>query len=199
MRFLASTAGMPDRLVAEAWRLTRPGGFVAAQEADFSTLRCFPPDPAWTTLVAAYRACFPFTDDDPEAHRVYRLMRAAGLDDVGYRPVLVGVRSGDAWQDYLPATVESLRPSILGAACFAGGGLDAALAACRAHLAEPDTVFTAFTRGADLGTRADGGLTVPIRAGRAARRARRAGRRSRRRRWSGARPRGRCGRSASPG
>ena len=51
MRFIASTAGMPDRLVAEARRLTRPGGFVAAQEADFSTLRCFPPDPAWTTLL----------------------------------------------------------------------------------------------------------------------------------------------------
>ena len=64
---------------------------------------------AWTTLVTAYRACFPFTADDPEAHRVYRLMRAAGLEAVGYRPVLVGVRSGDAWQDYLPSTVESLR------------------------------------------------------------------------------------------
>ena len=38
------------------------------------------------------RACFPFTAEDPEAHRVYRLMRAAGLEDVGYRPVLVGVR-----------------------------------------------------------------------------------------------------------
>ncbi len=145
MRFLASTAGMPDRLVAEACRLTRPGGLVAAQEADFSTLRCFPPDPAWTTLVTAYRACFPFTADDPEAHRVYRLMRAAGLEAVGYRPVLVGVRSGDAWQDYLPSTVESLRPSILERGLLPEAGLDAALTACRAHLAEPDTVFTAPT------------------------------------------------------
>ena len=145
MRFIASTAGMPERLVAEARRLTRPGGFVAAQEADFSTLRCFPPDPAWTTLAAAYRACFPFTDDDPEAHRVFRLMRGAGLDDVGYRPVLVGVRSGDAWLDYLPATVESLRPSILGRGLLSPEVLDAALAGCRAHLAEPDTAFTSFT------------------------------------------------------
>ena len=91
----------------------RPGGFVAAQEADFATLSCFPPHPAWTTLVAAFRGCFPWTAEDPEAHRMYRLMRAAGLEDVGYRPVLVGVRAGDPWVDYLPATVESLRPSIL--------------------------------------------------------------------------------------
>jgi SAM-dependent methyltransferase len=145
MRFLASTAGEPDRLVAEACRLTRPGGFVAAQESDFSTLRCFPPDPAWTTLVTAFRACFPFTADDPEAHRLFRLMRAAGLEDVGYRPVLVGVRAGDAWQDYLPSTVESLRPSILARGLLSATALDAALAACRAHLAAPDTVFTAPT------------------------------------------------------
>ena len=90
MRFIASTAGEPERLVAEARRLVRPGGFVAAQEADFATLSCFPPHPAWTRLVTAYRACFPWTAEDPEAHRIYRLLRAAGLVEVGYRPVLVG-------------------------------------------------------------------------------------------------------------
>ena len=55
-------------------------------------------------------------------------MRGAGLDAVGYRPVLVGVRSGDAWQDYLPATVESLRRASSGAACCRPEVLDAALA-----------------------------------------------------------------------
>ena len=59
--------------------------------------------------------------------------------------MLVGVRSGDAWQDYLPSTVESLRPSILERGLLPEAGLDAALTACRAHLAEPDTVFTAPT------------------------------------------------------
>jgi ubiquinone/menaquinone biosynthesis C-methylase UbiE len=145
MRFIASTAGEPERLVAEARRLVRPGGFVAAQEADFATLSCFPPHPAWTTLVAAFRGCFPWTAEDPEAHRMYRLMRAAGLEDVGYRPVLVGVRAGDPWVDYLPATVESLRPSILARGLLSEPALDAALAACRAHLSAPDTIFTAPT------------------------------------------------------
>jgi ubiquinone/menaquinone biosynthesis C-methylase UbiE len=145
MRFIASTAGDPERLVAEARRLVRPGGFVAAQESDFATLSCFPPHPAWTTLVEAYRGCFPWTREDPEAHRMYRLMRAAGLEEVGYRPVLVGVRAGDPWVDYLPATVESLRGSILGRDGLSGAALDGALAACRAHLAAPDTVFTAPT------------------------------------------------------
>jgi SAM-dependent methyltransferase len=145
MRFIGSTAGEPDRLVAEARRLVRPGGFVAAQEADFATLACFPPDPAWATLVAAFRGCFPWTASDPEAHQVYRLMRAAGLEEVGYRPVLVGVRSSDPWIDYLPSTVESLRPSIIARGLLTDEALDAALEACRAHLAAPDTIFTSFT------------------------------------------------------
>lgn len=145
MRFIASTAGEPERLAAEARRLARPGGFVAIQEADFATLSCFPPDPAWTTLVTAFRGCFPWTAADPEAHRMYRLARAAGLEDVGYRPVLLGVRSGDPWADYLPATVESLRPSILARGLLSEPALDAALAACRVHLAAPGTIFTSYT------------------------------------------------------
>jgi ubiquinone/menaquinone biosynthesis C-methylase UbiE len=145
MRYIASTAGEPERLVAEARRLVRPGGFVAAQESDFATLACFPPHPAWRMLVTAYRGCFPWTAEDPEAHRMYRLLRAAGLGEVGYRPVLVGVRAGDPWVDYLPSTVESLRPSILARGLLSEAALDAALAACRAHLADADTVFTAPT------------------------------------------------------
>ena len=145
MRFLASTAGEPERLVAEARRLVRPGGFVATQEADSATLACFPPHPAWSTLLAAFRSCLPWTAEDRAAHRIYGLLRAAGLQEVRYRPVIVGVRSGDPWVDYLPATVESLRPSILARGVLSGPALDAALAACRAHLAEPDTVFTSYT------------------------------------------------------
>lgn len=144
MRFIASTAGEPERLVAEARRLVRPGGVVAAQEADFATLACYPAHPAWTALLAAYRGCFPWSAEDPAAHRMYRLMRAAGLGNVGYRPVVVGVRAGDPWIDYLPATVESLRGRILARGLLGERELDAALAACRAHLAEPDTVFTSF-------------------------------------------------------
>ena len=41
--------------------------------------------------------------------------------------------------------MESLRPSILARGVLSEPALDAALAACRAHLAEPDTVFTSYT------------------------------------------------------
>jgi SAM-dependent methyltransferase len=142
VRFLACTAGEPERLLAEAVRLARPGGFVAFQESDGDALRCFPPHPAWAALRHAWLGSFPDGGGDPLAHRAYRLMRRAGLQDVQYRPVVIGVRAGDPWHDYLPATVESLRGRVVERGLIAEAEFEPTLAACRRHLADPDTVFT---------------------------------------------------------
>jgi ubiquinone/menaquinone biosynthesis C-methylase UbiE len=145
MRFLAGTAGEPERLADEAVRLTRSGGVVAAQEADFQTLRCFPSHAAFTELAQLFVNCFPEPGAEPIAHRMYRLMRARGVGDVAYRPFLTGVRAQDPWRDYLPATIESMRGTVTGRLGVAPERLAALLADCRAHLAEPDTVFTPYT------------------------------------------------------
>lgn len=55
MRFVASTAGEPERLLNEAQRLAKRGGIVALQEPDGSTLKCFPTHPAWDRLKGAAR------------------------------------------------------------------------------------------------------------------------------------------------
>jgi SAM-dependent methyltransferase len=48
VRFLAGIVGEPQGLIAEATGLTRPGGTVAFQEPDISTLKCYPPMPRGT-------------------------------------------------------------------------------------------------------------------------------------------------------
>ena len=144
-RFLACTAGEPERLLAEAVRLARPGGVVAMQESEFSSLNCYPPHRAWSMLRAALAASFPGSGEDPVAQRLYRLMRRAGLVNVQYRPFLLGVPFGDPWRDYLPATIESARSTVTGRGLIAADLLDRTLAACRSHLADPETVFTSFT------------------------------------------------------
>jgi ubiquinone/menaquinone biosynthesis C-methylase UbiE len=146
MRFVASTAGGPEALLKEAFRLARPGGVVALQEPDMSTLNCYPPHPAWQRLKAALIAAFASAGADINlAQRLFGLARAAGLSEVQYRPFLLGVRSGDPWIDYLPSTVESLRGTIIKEALLTPAELESALTDCRAHLALPDTVFTSFT------------------------------------------------------
>jgi SAM-dependent methyltransferase len=146
MRFVASTAGDPERLIREAMRLARVGGVVALQEPDGSTLNCDPPHPAWDKLKAALLGAFTGVGADLTlARRLYRLVRQAGLEDVQYRPFLVGVRSVDPMVDYLPSTVESLRGTVLRLGLMSEAELDAALAGCRAHLGDPGTVFTMYT------------------------------------------------------
>jgi SAM-dependent methyltransferase len=146
MRFVASTAGNPEQLLKESMRLARPGGIVALQEPDGSTLKCFPPHPAWERLQSALMSAFEGVGADLGlARRLYFLARQAGLRDVQYRTSLLAVRSNDPMVDYLPSTVESLRGTILKLALMSEGELDAALADCRSHLAKPDTAFTMYT------------------------------------------------------
>jgi ubiquinone/menaquinone biosynthesis C-methylase UbiE len=144
-RYLAGTAGQAGALLAEAIRLARPGGVVAFEEPDTDTLACYPPHPAWDRLRTALQDGFACVGADTRlAKRLYRLFREAGLRDVRYRPFLVGVTSAEPMADYLPATIESIRPTLLSKGILSEAELDAALASCRRHLADPDTVFTSF-------------------------------------------------------
>jgi hypothetical protein len=146
MRFVASTAGDPERLVAEAIRLVRSGGIVALQEPDGSTLNCYPPHPAWDRLKFAFMAAFKGVGADLElARRLYSLVHQTGLEDVQYRTALVSVRSIDPMVDYLPSTVESLRGAVLRLGLITENDLAAALADCRRHLAKAGTSFTMYT------------------------------------------------------
>ncbi len=146
LRFVASTAGEPETLLREAIRLARPGGVVALQEPDMTTLNCYPPLPAWDKLKAALIGAFASVGSDISlARRLFGLARGAGLIDVQYRPFLIGVRSTDAIADYLPSTVESLRGTIAGRSLLGAAELDAAVAECRAHVRDPGTVFTMYT------------------------------------------------------
>lgn len=146
MRFLSCTTGSPEALLSEAMRLCRPGGFVAMQESDLRSLNAYPPHPSFDRLREMLIAAFQGIGADATyAHNLYALAKRLGLEGVAYRPCLLGVTSSDAVVDYLPATVESVRGTILKLGLATDEGLAADLGQCRAHLQAPDTVFTMFT------------------------------------------------------
>lgn len=146
LRFVASTAGAPERLLEEAIRLARPGGVVALQEPDGSSLHCDPPHAAWDRLKAALLGAFEGVGADLRlARRLYSLAMGAGLRDVQYRTFVVAVRSIDPMVDYLPATVESLKETVLRLGLLGEEEFPRVLAECRAHLRQPGTSFTMYT------------------------------------------------------
>ena len=145
MRFIASTAGEPEALLREAKRLARPGGVVALQEPDVATFACYPPHPVWDRLMTAMLGVFADVGADIYlARRLYMLARQAGLADVQYRPFLLGIRSTDPMADHLPATMESLRSTILGRGLLSEAELPVLLDQCRRHLRDPGTATTSF-------------------------------------------------------
>lgn len=145
VRFLASTAGRADDLLREALVLVKPGGVLAFEEPDTETLNCYPPHPAWDRLKRVVQAAFESAGGDTRiGQRLYRLLRGAGLQEMRYRPFLVGVTRGEPMTDFLPATVESVRGTLLGKGLIGQSELEEALDACRRHLANPDTVFTTY-------------------------------------------------------
>ncbi|MCB1514444.1 MAG: methyltransferase domain-containing protein [Hyphomicrobiaceae bacterium] len=146
MRFVASTAGDPERLLQEAKRLARPGGTIALQEPDGSTLNCYPLHPSWDKLKAALLGAFSGVGADLElARKLYHVVCKSGLSDVQYRPFIVGVRPMDAMVDYLPSTVQSLRATVLKLGLLDESEFPDVLAQCREHLARPGTAFTMYT------------------------------------------------------
>jgi len=146
VRFVAGIVGGPQDLIGEAVALARPGGIVALEEPDISTLKCYPPHAAWDRLAQVLEQVFVSVGNDVRlAQRLYQLVRRAGLENVQYRPFLVGFRSDDRMADFLPATVDSVRGAILRYDLIGDAELKATLAACRRHLADPDTVSTYVT------------------------------------------------------
>ena len=146
MRFIASTAGDPERLLREAIRLARPGGTVALQEPDGESLNCHPPHPAWERLKRALLGAFSGVGADLQlAKRLYALARQAGLQNVQYRPFLLEVRSMDPMVDYLPSVVESLRSTVIKLGLLTEAEFPVVLAECRSHLRKPETTFTMYT------------------------------------------------------
>jgi ubiquinone/menaquinone biosynthesis C-methylase UbiE len=153
-RFVASTVGNAERLLDECMRLTRPSGCVAFQEADMSSLNCYPSHPAWERLKRTFSEVFPHIAGKPSSvHGLYRMLRQAGLENVQYRPFLVGFNSSDPMADYLPATIESVRSTLIERHLIAPGELDATITECRAHLADAGTVSTYHTVVQVWGTR----------------------------------------------
>lgn len=145
VRFVAGTAGEPETLIRKMIRLVRPGGVVVLQEPEWGSLRCFPPHPAFTTLADALGRAFASVGADVSiGPKLFPMLQRLGLRDVAFRPFLLGFRHGDGFADFLPASCESMHGAILKAGLLDQAGFDASLRDCRAHLAEPGTLFTLY-------------------------------------------------------
>jgi SAM-dependent methyltransferase len=131
----------PAAVVAELVRLARPGGIVALQEPDPACWVCDPPHPAFDRLRDALIAAYPRSGKDfCLGRRTARLLRDAGLRDVGVRASAMVTRPGDYYHTFLLTLTGLLRAPLVLAGGVDPDRLDADRAAVREHLGDPDSL-----------------------------------------------------------
>lgn len=73
----------PAAALREMARVCKPGGWVAARDADYAAMAWYPEEPALEEWRALYRAVARANGAEPDAARHFRAWaRAAGLDDI---------------------------------------------------------------------------------------------------------------------
>lgn len=146
LRYVITTIGKHEEVVRAALRLVKPGGVLALQEADAEGINAYPKSPAFDRLKDLLVSVFVRIGADPFAGRqVFRLLRDAGLREVDFRACTARARGHDDLSDYLPQTVLSVREAILKYGLMKEVEIDEAVAACRAHLADAETISTTST------------------------------------------------------
>lgn len=142
-RLALGDALCPIDAVAEMVRLTRPGGYVALQDADLVSWTCEPASPAWDRLADALTSTW--IGDAHIGRRLPGLLRAAGLVDVEV-DVHVGLwNPGDPHHTLLPHLVELHRDRILAHGPLSAFELEIALNEVEQHLRRPDTMVLSWT------------------------------------------------------
>jgi SAM-dependent methyltransferase len=144
-RLLLVNIPAPEEAVAEMARLVKPGGWVAAEEADTGVPLCYPPHPAWDRVVEIYVASYRQDGADPYVgRRLPELFRQAGLVDVGVEARADVYPLGHARRTLLPDLVRSMRPKILGRGLAGEQELRELDQIVRARLADPRTLALPF-------------------------------------------------------
>jgi SAM-dependent methyltransferase len=140
-RLVLVNVPQPEQIVAEAVRLTRPGGTVAFHEADALTRISDPPLYAWTRLMDLLGQYAESNGIDLfVGRRLPMLLRDAGLVDIQSRPIVHIDPPGHPRRSILPNFVENLKERLIGHGLIARDELEHLQADLRRHIDDPDTL-----------------------------------------------------------
>jgi len=140
-RLVLVNVPQPEQIVAEAVALARPGGWVAFHEADYVSHVCDPPSNAWTRLVELVQTYSTMNGIDSHIGRkLPRLLREAGLTDVGVHPIIHVYPPNYGRRNILLDFSENLSERLVAQKLIGEPELAGLKAELSRHLADPGTL-----------------------------------------------------------
>jgi SAM-dependent methyltransferase len=140
-RLLLSHLADPMAVIRAMREAVRPGGVVAVEDLDASTLRAEPPAPALDRLAAVYGATVRAHGGDPTiGPRLQALLEAAGLEAVEGATVANRMPSVEE-KLFLVELVDNMRDAILAAGAATAEEVDALRAGVEAAARDPGRTF----------------------------------------------------------
>ncbi len=143
-RLLLINVPDPESVLAEMIRLTRPGGFVVAQEVDTVSWVCEPPHPAWDRLLDAWKMIGSELGKDLFiGRRLPGLLKAGGLIDVQTHVHALVYQDRHPFKMHLLWFIALGRDRMLEKGLFSPSELPDLVNALQRHLEQPDTLVLA--------------------------------------------------------
>jgi len=131
----------PEALLAEMVALVRPGGLVAVEDIDEVSWFCYPPHPAWDTLLGVFQTiCRQDGVDSFIGRRLPELLRAAGLGDVRVEVHAHADQPGEYRRTHLLSLLHSLHGKVIVRGLLAERKLAELMATLSKHLEDPRTI-----------------------------------------------------------
>ncbi|UQA59530.1 class I SAM-dependent methyltransferase [Polyangium aurulentum] len=140
-RLLLVNVPQPEQVVEEMVSLLRPGGVLASHEADYLPHRCDPPSPAWDRLFEVFQAYSRAKGVDLfVGRRMHRMLRDAGLVELGVNPVIHVYPHGHHRRSIFLDFVQNTRDALVREGFATDEELNELTRDLKRHLDDPDTL-----------------------------------------------------------
>lgn len=145
MRFVFNQEGCDQKLLESMIVLTRPGGVVVSQESDWTTWKCYPPQPSWDTLRDAMIALFEHSGGDINAGlRTYQMFSRANLSAIKIRTAIFAMPVGHPYRSGLIQFALTMKERILSAGLLTETAYNESIKVCKEIIKDPSIIIFSY-------------------------------------------------------
>jgi ubiquinone/menaquinone biosynthesis C-methylase UbiE len=146
LRFIFTQKGCDNELLEKMVKLTKPGGVIISQEADWSTWKCFPHQNAWEKIRKALITVFELDGGDINAGvRTYQMFKDAALCDIEFRSAILAMPVGHAYRSGLVRFAMSMREKIIGTGFLTESEFNKLMDECSEIIKNPEISISSYT------------------------------------------------------